>query len=141
MGTPPMDMSKFVEMQKNVHDMEEGLQILYRERGVIGQQVEALEFKMEQVKHFANFVTQWQEYFAGEVQGMARGTTNSIKQLEEMANSLSIAINSLHHVMEQQNEVARADHNAIHQNLRDLGFKLENNLGDKKNTGGHRVRR
>jgi hypothetical protein len=72
---------------------------------------------------------------------MARGTTNSIKQLEEMANSLSIAINSLHHVMEQQNEVARADHNAIHQNLRDLGFKLENNLGDKKNTGGHRVRR
>ena len=48
-----------------------------------------------------------------------------------MANSLSIAINSLHHVMEQQNEVARADHNAIHQNLRDLGFRLENNLGDK----------
>ena len=44
-----MDMSKFVEMQKNVHDMEEGLQILYRERGVIGQQVETLEFKMEQV--------------------------------------------------------------------------------------------
>ena len=43
---------------------------------------------MDQVKHFANFVTQWQEFFAAEVQGMAQGTTTSIKQLEEMAQIL-----------------------------------------------------
>jgi hypothetical protein len=52
---PPWICRNLWKCKKNVHDMEEGLQILYRERGVIGQQVEALEFKMEQVKHFANF--------------------------------------------------------------------------------------
>jgi hypothetical protein len=121
---PPIDTSRFLEMQRNVQGMEEGLQILYRERGIIGQQVESIEFKIDQIKNFANFVTQWQECFTNEVQGMARGTTNSIQQLEEMANKLCAAINGVHNMVDQHHDFVRADHESMHQNLRDLSYRL-----------------